>query len=139
MPKTTHKGKFEHLNHVHDIAQEDADGVEVGDVQYGASWKKRGGVGCFMMLARKWDRLEQRVEQYPLHDNPNPAEPSGMGRIAGDKYDIFDHVKTDERAEGIIDDIRDMRRYLLLLEAHCRAAGMTSAMSQHRDNRDDAV
>ena len=26
---------------------------------YGDSWKRRGGIGAFMMLARKWDRIEK--------------------------------------------------------------------------------
>lgn len=66
-------------------------------LSYGTSWKNRGGVGAFMMLARKWDRLENAVKK------------SG--------YDIFKAVEGDKRAEGIMDDIRDLRRYLLLVEA----------------------
>ena len=69
---------------------------------YGDSWKKRGGVGAFMMLARKWDRLEQQVAQSPA-------------------YDIFAHGITDTRAEGILDDIQDLRCYLLLVEEEIRA------------------
>ena len=65
---------------------------------YGDSWKKRGGVGAFMMLARKWDRLENSLER-------------------NNHYDIFKAIEMDRRAEGMIDDIRDLRRYLVLVEA----------------------
>ena len=53
-----------------------------------------------MMLARKWDRLEKQVDEY--------------------NYDIFNAAKEDMREEGILDDIRDLRRYLFLVEAEVR-------------------
>lgn len=65
--------------------------------EYGPSWKRRGGIGAFMMLARKWDRLEEQVQR--------------------DGYDIFASCAHDMRSEGILDDIADLRRYLLLVEA----------------------
>lgn len=63
---------------------------------YGNSWRKRGGVGAYMMLARKWDRIEQAVEKCG--------------------WDIFAAYDEDSRDEGIMDDIRDLRRYLMLVE-----------------------
>ena len=63
---------------------------------YADSWKKRGGIGAFMMLARKWDRLE------------NASKSQG--------WDIFKVLGMDRRPEGTIDDIRDLRRYLMLVE-----------------------
>jgi hypothetical protein len=106
-------------DHLRAIADEDVAGLERAQKSYGDSWKKRGGVGAFMMLARKWDRLEGRVSQRA--DD-------------GVRWDIFSHIEADERAEGLIDDIRDLRRYLLLVEAEMRARGAASATSQHRDN-----
>lgn len=82
------------------IAQEDIMETVRKDEEYGASWKQRGGVGAFMMLARKWDRIEEQVQR--LH------------------YDIFEAIFKDTRDEGLIDDIRDLRRYLLLVENHIR-------------------
>ena len=70
---------------------------------YGDNWKQRGGVGAFMMLARKWDRLEKQVNEY--------------------NYDVFLAAKDDMREEGILDDIRDLRRYLFLVEAEVRMRG----------------
>lgn len=78
-------------------AQADVAGLEEAHEHYGDSWKKRGGVGAFMMLARKWDRLENAVKKHG--------------------YDVFKAIAEDGRAEGIMDDIRDLRRYLLLVEA----------------------
>lgn len=66
------------------------------EIEYGGSWKRRGGIGAFMMLARKWDRIEAQVSQK--------------------NYDLFEALLTDMRPEGILDDIQDLRRYLILVE-----------------------
>ena len=49
------------------------------------------------MLARKWDRLENQV--------------------SSNNWDVFEVCRKDTRVEGVIDDIRDLRRYLTLVEA----------------------
>lgn len=74
------------------------------DVAYRGSWKRRGGTGAFHMLARKWDRLEPRVEAHG--------------------FDIFAAIEQDNRREGVIDDVRDLRRYLGLVEAEMVRRGM---------------
>ena len=51
-----------------------------------------------MMLARKWDRIENQVKK--------------LG------YDVFETALQDPSADGILDDIGDLRRYLLLVESH---------------------
>lgn len=102
------------LKHLGDIAQEDVAGLHKAEQSYGDSWKKRGGVGAFMMLARKWDRLELQT------------------KAAG--WDVFKAIIEDARAEGIIDDVRDLRRYLMLVEAEMRACQVPCAMAKHRDN-----
>ena len=51
-----------------------------------------------MMLARKWDRIENQCKK--------------------DGYDIFKTIAKDPSNTGILDDIRDLRRYLLLVESH---------------------
>jgi hypothetical protein len=75
----------------------DAMKLQLAEESYGDSWKQRGGVGAFMMLARKWDRLEKQVNEH--------------------NYDVFAAITYDSREEGILDDIRDLRRYLFLVEA----------------------
>ena len=83
------------------ICAEDINGLVKAQASYGTSWRNRGGVGAFMMLARKWDRLENQVKKR--------------------NYDIFEAIGHDRRPEGIIDDIRDLRRYLLLVEEYVAA------------------
>lgn len=78
------------------LTEEDIERLAKAEESYGDSWKKRGGVGAFMMLARKWDRLENKTNDYG--------------------WDIFEAIQDDNRPEGILDDIRDLRRYLLLVE-----------------------
>ena len=88
------------LDHMDYVLNMDDAALRKAEKAYGDSWKKRGGVGAFMMLARKWDRLENQVK----HEG----------------YDIFDAVEADGGLgvkDGIIDDIRDLRRYLILVEA----------------------
>lgn len=61
---------------------------------YGDSWKRRGGTGAFMMLARKWDRIEKAAQEY--------------------NYDIFEAIK---HVDFLVDDIIDLRCYLILCQA----------------------
>lgn len=103
------------------VAKADVSGLLKAQDHYGDSWKRRGGVGAFMMLARKWDRLENCV--------------SGKPTTEGDCYDIFEHLRLDRRAEGLIDTVRDLRRYLMLVEAEMMARGVVH--DPGRDNHDD--
>ena len=45
------------IQEVEKVAGEDVVNLDMAEQSYGDSWKQRGGVGAFMMLARKWDRL----------------------------------------------------------------------------------
>ena len=45
---------------IKDIAQHDINSLIESEKSYGDSWKRRGGTGAFMMLARKFDRIEQQ-------------------------------------------------------------------------------
>lgn len=101
------------------IADRDVETLVKKDAEYGSSWKKRGGVGAFMMLARKWDRLETQVTRPGLDS----------------KYDVFDAIGQDASVgtprqdqatgmplppvptESVLETIRDLRRYLLLVES----------------------
>lgn len=85
------------IQKVNVLANDDVSALHEAEKSYGDSWKKRGGIGAFMMLARKWDRIENQANDYT--------------------YDIFLALEEDQRPEGLIDDIRDLRRYLLLVEA----------------------
>jgi hypothetical protein len=80
---------------LHKIAFSDVVQLMQKDKEYRGSWKKRGGIGAFMMLARKWDRIEAQTEEKG--------------------YDIFLALQ-EMKKEGLLDDIGDLRRYLLLVE-----------------------
>lgn len=122
--------RFRHLAYLPNIVEEDVAQLNQKEREYGASWKKRGGVGAFMMLARKWDRLENMVDELRTYDAPSPDshipghENERVAFVAG-PYDIFSHVEGSNLeggdAESLIDTIGDLRRYLLLVEAEMRA------------------
>ena len=97
--------RYAFLDEIDEIAAGDAGELRIAQESYGDSWKKRGGVGAFMMLARKWDRIERAVS------------------APGVEYDIFECIEEDGRPVGIIDDIRDLRGYLMLVEAEVIARG----------------
>jgi rubrerythrin len=88
--------------YIADVAKEDVDLVLKKDKEYGASWKKRGGIGAYMMAARKMDRLEEQCMKYG--------------------YDIFKACEDQTALESIRDTMQDLRAYLLLIESEVRAA-----------------
>ena len=90
--------KGSNFNLIKLLAHTDVEKLEEAQVSYGDSWCSRGGVGAFMMLARKFDRIE------------NQCKKNG--------YDIFKTIADDPSSTGILDDIQDLRRYLLLVEGH---------------------
>lgn len=104
-------------DHLDAVADEDVVQVVLKDREYGASWKRRGGVGAFMMLARKWDRLDAALNPDRTQGDPREAPLSGVVSAPIPAWDIFTAAVADTRPEGVIDDIRDLRRYLLLVEA----------------------
>jgi hypothetical protein len=84
-----------------DVARADVTVLLRKDKEYGSSWKRRGGVGAFMMMCRKWDRLPQQLERFD--------------------GDIARALRTDTRQEGVRDDVGDLRCYLLLIESELTA------------------
>lgn len=88
------------------LAEADAQGLGAAQKKYGDSWRKRGGWEAFANLSRKWDRIERAVEQEPDRD-----------LFAA----IFHHAASDGAVDGkdsLLDDIRDLRRYLFLVEEY---------------------
>lgn len=111
------------------IGQADVRGLRKAELSYGDSWKRRGGIGAFMMLARKWDRLENVL--MPLDDEEGQCS-AKITRGTTEQcapFDILRAAEIDKRPEGIIDDIRDLRRYLILVmsELTARDAGVPGA------------
>jgi hypothetical protein len=62
--------------------------------EYGGSWHQRGGTGAFFMLARKMDRV--------------------VVAMARSGNDLGHLIASDKRQEGVLDDLGDLRRYLIL-------------------------
>lgn len=85
------------------LIEKDADELAKREESYGGSWKAYGGFSAFMNIARKWQRIEHQAKQC--------------------EYDIFKAVRVYHGHDGIMDDIRDLRRYLLLIEDHCYNEG----------------
>ena len=96
-PGKTDPETLKYLDHLQAIADEDVRILNIKDREYGGSWLRRGGSGAYHAGIRKADRLDTSVERYG--------------------YDVFKAIAEDNRQEGILDDIRDLRRYLLLWEA----------------------
>jgi hypothetical protein len=85
--------------HINKLACEDVERLIYKGKTYGDSWRKRGGVGAFMMLARKWDRIENAAQ---AHD-----------------WNIFKAISAGPNGvDGVIEDIQDLRAYLLLVESY---------------------
>ena len=85
------------FDRINDLTKQDIEALKKAEISYGDSWRKRGGIGAFMMLARKWDRIENQTNKQG--------------------YDMFAAIFADTSDTGLLDDIRDLRRYLLLVES----------------------
>lgn len=115
---------MKHLLYLDRVARADVRHVKTREQTYMGSWKKRGGVGAFMMMARKWDRLE-----------------SMLGRHTGnpERWDVFGHMShplplAASGADGtVLAEIRDLRQYLLLVEAEMVARGVVAVVGQEQE------
>lgn len=93
------KEDVEHVDFLSGVACDDIEHIKRKEAKYKGSWKKRGGPGAFHNLVRKWDRIEVELkENY------------------GD--DIFRACREDPDFRE--NEIGDLRRYLMLVEAHLR-------------------
>ena len=103
-----------------EIAQQDLHALKRAEESYGDSWKRRGGVGAFMMLARKFDRVEHQSEKHG--------------------WDVFEAGTVYTGEAGLLDDIRDLRRYLLLVEQEILLqTENTTEVVKVDNNNDDTV
>ena len=85
------------------ILDADLAALAAGHAKYGESWRVKGGAGAYFTLSRKVDRYEHACKK------------------AG--WDVFraigENPATDGTRggkDGLLDDIRDMRHYLALIE-----------------------
>ncbi len=132
-----------HLDFLERVAGLDVNQVEEKDRSYGGSWKRRGGVGVFMMLARKWDRLENMMAnpQALVAGPKHPTKEQGEHEcFLWDKYDIIGAIESQitrgqvpgDAPDGtVLAEVRDLRRYLLLLEAELLSRDHTQNANPH--------
>jgi hypothetical protein len=114
------------LAHLQPIANDDVHTIHEKEKAYGDSWRRNGGIGAFMIFARKWDRIVQRVTA-----DISPAN----GHPGASRDNILEHIAADHRSEPILEDIRDLRQFLLLTEAEMAARGIVE-VGTARDDRE---
>lgn len=97
--------KTNYLSYLKIVAEDDVNHLIEKEKSYGDSWKKRGGIGAFMVFARKWDRIENMLSKF------------------GPFYDIFAHISSNPTGADstVLAELRDLRRYLMLVEAEMMA------------------
>lgn len=89
-----------HMPYLQEVVDSDVEHLRYKESKYKGSWKKRGGAGAFMMLARKWDRIEVEAEEKGI--------------------DIFQLCTNSSFRHN---EVGDLRRYLMLVEAEMRRRG----------------
>jgi len=111
---TTRRSMDKKWEQMRDIAQQDLLQLIEAEKSYGDSWRRRGGTGAFMMLARKFDRIEQQ------------------SKTVG--WDVFEAAQKYSGEEGVLDDIGDLRRYLLLVDHYIRFGGEQPKALEWKEN-----
>src|SRR3546814_16570964 len=99
LKKTFRSLKMENYAHIRELANKDVDMLIEKGMSYGNSWRKRGGIGAFMMMARKMDGIENQSAGYDIFKSIQKGIELGITN------------------DGILDAIRDLPAYLLLLES----------------------
>jgi len=119
------------------VAMDDIEGVIFARQAYGDSWRAEGGFSAYFNVKRKIDRfinLLKRDHAGPFYRvaregdqllarpdaRVDPVTPTTVTGFYRDKYDLFGHIEADiaEGGETVLDTVRDLRRYLLLVEAY---------------------
>lgn len=144
--------RFAHHAYLPIVAQEDVRYLLEKDRSYGASWKLAGGRSAYFMLRRKMDRMIEMLkrpepphgwslENYsaaiPLNGNPNQdvTVDASIARHLLAAYraeDVFSMIEADPSGRDgcVLAEVRDLRRYLLLVEAEMIARGVVTSPEQ---------
>jgi hypothetical protein len=122
---------FQYLDHLKTVADQDIGFIKEREKKYKASWKKSGGRSAWFMLARKMDRLPELMKC----DTSGPAVPSPTQFLAEDN--IFEKIKLDPSGKDgtVLSEIRDLRRYLLMVEAEMMSRGVVKEDGDDSDDR----
>lgn len=100
MSSTHLRDNLRYHRHLNTVTKADVEYVATKDAQYDASWKKRGGRGAWFTIVRPWDRLESMLKRL----------------YADDVFFGLNHEGLTGPDGSLIACVRDLRRYLLLLE-----------------------
>lgn len=100
--------QFKYLEYLQSVANAGIALIKRKTQTYGSSWKDRGGRGAWYTLVRPMDRLQKIVEDH--------------------QGDIFAAVADGPGGEDgtALASIRDLRNYLVLVEAEMVAQGVVS-------------
>lgn len=116
------------------LALDDVQVLRTKEATYCGSWKRRGGTGAYHVgVARMMDRLEAMCGAEPAMVHMQRAG-SSIGEARPDpnavpQYDIFRHIAARPGGEDgtVLAVVRDLRRYLLLVEAEMVSQGAVPA------------
>lgn len=140
-----------HMNHLSAIADGDVQVLQNKEATYQGSWKRAGGRSAWFMMRRNMDRLismmaqpvkppffnlqnvddsiNSIVNETPLSGTPQATE--AIFKYLRDSHiaeDVF--AKIEENPEGddgtVLACLRDLRRYLILIEAEMVSRGIVS-------------
>ena len=139
---------FAYRTRLSDVAQADVEFIRVKDRSYGGSWKKSGGRSAWHMVRRKMDRLLEMMAppqdtfglSLPDLDDAIASNPDEVTlatevvKFLRDSHlseDVFAKIAEDPSGDDgtVLAEIRDLRRYLLLVEADVVARGVVKTPS----------
>ncbi len=135
--------RFHHHPFLRIVAEEDVRFILEKDRSYNASWKEAGGRSAWHMLRRKMDRMINLMarpnwpESFSMQDligvadgtsgeatlTPELAEWLVQALVAEDVFEAIE-AKPDGSDGTVLAEIRDLRRYLTLVEAEMMARGV---------------
>ena len=128
--------RFAHHEYLLQLAQEDVAFLLRKDRSYGASWKLAGGRSAWFMLRRKMDRMIEMMRRpdppqtFRIDQLTNGAVPAVENlahlKACYNAEDIFAKIEEDPTGQDgcVLAEVRDLRRYLLLVEAEMYARGV---------------
>jgi hypothetical protein len=118
--------KFRHHKFLQHVADNDVKFLIPRDISYGASWKMSGGRSAWFMLRRKMDRLGEIMKGPTIKALINTPDQSLIEKLEAlaSAEDIFYKIAEDPSGKDgtALAEIRDLRRYLLLVEAEMIAS-----------------
>jgi len=116
----------DNVDFLQNVADEDVRFLIEREALYKGSWKKSGGRSAYFMLVRKIDRIQNIMSQKPTTIEEAIAQ-----------HDIFEKIKEDPSGKDatLLSEVRDLRRYLLLVESEMIAKGFVS--KSFRQEKDD--